>query len=86
MGYRIIEISENKVENLAEKVGKMLCMGEQVMECINDMAMSNYMGERNHDYEPDYDEGIPGGYGERSYMGERGRMGMRMGMRRGGRR
>lgn len=45
MGY-IVEISESKVENLAENIGKMLHYGGMAMHCIEEMRSGRHMGER----------------------------------------
>lgn len=46
MGY-IVEISESKVEHLADTVGKMLHYGGMAMHCIEEMRSEHgYMGER----------------------------------------
>lgn len=45
MGY-IVEISESKVENLAENIGKMLHYGGMAMHCIEEMRSGHHMGER----------------------------------------
>lgn len=69
MGY-IVEITESKMEHLAENAEKMLRYGGKVMQCIDELReQSGHMGERG------------GGYGERGY-GERGYgSGGRYGMR-----
>ncbi len=62
----IIEITESKVEHLADTVGKMLHYGGKAMECIDELRQEGRMGYRHDD----------GGYdrmGERGY----GRYGMR---------
>lgn len=65
MGY-IIEISESKVEHLADNISKMLHFGGMAMSCIEEMRSGHgYMGER----------GNYGNMGERS--GGYGRYGMR---------
>lgn len=67
MGY-IVEITESKVEHLADTVGKMLHYGGKAMECIEEMRHGDgRMGFRD-DTTRDYDR-----------MGERGysRYGMR---------
>ena len=64
MGY-IIEISESKVEHLAENAEKMLRYGGKLMQCIDELRQGSHMGERDYD---GYDR-----MGERSY----GRYGMR---------
>lgn len=47
MGY-IVEISESKVEHLAETVGKMLHYGGMAMHCIEEMRSEHgRMGERS---------------------------------------
>lgn len=69
MGY-IVEISESKVEHLADTVGKMLHYGGMAMHCIEEMRSEHgYMGERN-DYmnRGGYPMGERGGYG---HMGMR---------------
>lgn len=67
MGY-MIEIQENKAEEMAEHAKKMLKHGQKLYECIEELAESS-MGER----------GGYGRYGNRYDGG--GRYGNRMGMR-----
>lgn len=67
MGY-IVEITEDKVEGLAEHAKKILKHGKELYECIEELAESS-MGER----------GGYGRYGNRYDGG--GRYGNRMGMR-----
>ena len=55
----IIEISESKVEHLAENAEKMLRYGGKLMQCIDELRQGSYMGERDYD---GYDR-----MGERSY-------------------
>lgn len=46
MGY-IVEISENKVEHLADTVGKMLRYGGMAMQCIEELREGHgHMDER----------------------------------------
>lgn len=69
----IIEVTESKMEHLADTVGKMLHYGGKAMECIEDMRQGSRhdrMGFRDDDG-GDYDR-----MGERGY-GRGGRMGMR---------
>lgn len=61
MGY-IIEITESKMEHLAENAEKMLRYGGKVMQCIDELREESRHGEH--------------GYGERGY-GRGGRYGMR---------
>lgn len=73
MAY-VIEITEDKVQNIAEKTGKALRYMGEVMSCIDEMqnGSSEQMGERGGRYGNRY--GYRGGY--RDYdgyddMGER---------------
>lgn len=69
MGY-VIEISERKVEHLADNIGKMLHYGGMAMHCIEEMRNGHgYMGERD-DYvnRGGYPMGERGGY---SHIGMR---------------
>lgn len=56
MSY-IIEISENKIESLAENAEKMLRYGGKVMQCIDEMRSGNrsHLGEREREYD-DYED------------------------------
>lgn len=46
MGY-MIEITESKVEHLADTIGKMLHYGGMAMHCVEEMRQEHgYMGER----------------------------------------
>ena len=53
----IIEISEKKLNKLAENTHKMFKYGKKVMECIEELSEAADMGERR------------GGYGNRNYNG-----------------
>lgn len=70
----VIEITESKVEHLADTIGKMLHYGGMAMHCVEEMRREHgYMGER-------------GGYGrygmrEEEMPREDDRMGERMGYR-----
>lgn len=76
MAY-MIEFSEDKVENLSEKIGKALRYMGEAMTCLDEMQNGgSRSGERSpmHDYRDVY--------GERSYYGDRPEyMGERRGMR-----
>lgn len=57
----IVEITESKVEHLADTVGKMLEYGSHAMECIEELRGGHgRIGERN-----DGGYGRPGRYGMR---------------------
>lgn len=45
MGY-IIEITEDKAMDLKEKAKKILKIGKEMYECIEDLAEDSQMGER----------------------------------------
>lgn len=48
MGY-MIEITESKVEHLADTIGKMLHYGGMAMHCVEEMRQEHgYMGERGY--------------------------------------
>lgn len=77
MGY-MIEITENKFDELAENAEKMLRYGGKVMSCLDSMRRER-MGERMPDYRDDWrnggnDDDYDGGgrYGERRGGGYRG--------------
>lgn len=42
----MVEITESKVDNLAENIGKMLKYGSKAMECVEEMRNGSEMGER----------------------------------------
>lgn len=69
----MIEITEDKVDNLIEHLSKGLHCMTKVMECLEDLKDGSNMNERYDDDEEDYR------YEER--YGNRGRSG-NMGMRR----
>ncbi len=62
MGY-MIEISESKMEHLAENAEKMLRYGGKVMECIEELSQRRF-GERDDEDREDWDDemGERGGY------------------------
>lgn len=72
MSY-IIEITEHKLDEMSEHVGKMLKYGSRLMDCIDELQKeSERMGQREPmaDYRMGYREdqdmdGTPGRYGER---------------------
>lgn len=76
MGY-IIEITEDKVENLAEKVGKALRYMGEAMTCIDkmmdDKSNGESMGERGgyRDYRGGYRNPMHESYPDYDEMGER---------------
>lgn len=71
----IIEISENKVNDLANTISKMLHYGGMAMECIEDMRSgARYDNEDMHAEERHYAHGA-------RYGGEGMRGGARYGMR-----
>lgn len=60
----IIEITESKVEHLADTVGKMLHYGGKAMECIDELRHGGGRMGYREDEERDYDRmGERGGYG-----------------------
>ena len=73
MGY-MIEITENKVNEMSELVEKMLKYGGKLMHCIDEMGDDKYgrMGHRNPmpDYRDNWDDDDDR-YGER-HGGRRG--------------
>lgn len=70
----MIEITDDKVKNLAEKTGKALRYMGEVMSCIDEMQNGSEMGER----------GGYGRYGNRNWhYGNRGGWDDDMGERRG---
>lgn len=93
---RIIEITEDKISDLAEHVGKMLKHGGKAMECLEEIQSRGGFGERWDDderrYDEDYDDsdemGERGGYPRGGYVnrwGYPGGMGQRRGVRGTGR-
>ncbi len=82
MAY-IIEITEDKFEELGENVEKMLRYGGKVMSCIDHIRRkSGQMDERGSMNERDFMDYRNGGgsMNNRSYMNERGSMGERENM------
>lgn len=74
MGYKMIEISSEKKEELAENIEKALHYAGRAMSCVEQMAEGGQMGQRRYAMRDDMDDMEP-------HMGER-RYGMRrMGMR-----
>lgn len=74
---QIIEITEGKVEKMADYAEKMLKYGGKLMQCIEELSEGEGIGRRERGY----------GYDDDRYeeMGERGGMGERRGGRGGGR-
>ena len=74
MGY-IIEITEDKAMDLKEKANKILKIGKEMYECIEELAEDSQMGERGGYGRYDcrggygggggYSGGSGGGYGNR---------------------
>lgn len=63
----MVEITEDKLSNLAENAEKMLRYGGKVMQCIDEMQGSrmgerNYRGDYRNDYRGNYRDGYRGGY------------------------
>ena len=80
----IIEITENKMEHLAENVEKALKYMGKVMQCVEEMKDSSRMGERYED-DDDREEYMNERYGNRGSRSDGGgQFGMR-GSRGGGR-
>lgn len=69
----MIEITESKMEMLAENAEKMLRYGGKVMQCIDELK-NGRLGERHHDDYRDYREGR---YGMRSEDDDADRYGER---------
>lgn len=74
MGY-MIEITENKVNEMSELVEKMLKYGGKLMHCIDEMGDDKYgrMGHRSPmpDYRDNWDDDDDDRYDER-HGGRRG--------------
>ena len=92
MGYKMIEITSEKKEELAENIEKALHYAGRAMSCVEAMAEGGQMGQRMGMREED--DYYPKHIGQRRYgmrddmddiepyMGERRRYGMRrIGMR-----
>ncbi len=89
MGYKMIEITSEKKEELAENIEKALHYAGKAMMCVEAMAEGGQMGQRMgmRDDEDYYTQRMGQRYGQRR-MGQRDEMGDEpyMGERRYGRR
>lgn len=74
MGY-IVEITSEEKDELKDKAKKLLKIGKEMYECIDELAEGRQMGERGG-----YDNRYGGGYGNRGDYGG-GDYGNRMGYR-----
>lgn len=79
---RMIKIEESKKDKMSEYAEKMLKYGGKLMQCLEELDEGG-MGERDDDYDEDWDDDDMmgnrngGGMGQRRYRRENGGMGER---------
>lgn len=78
----MIQIKEDKAEEMAEHAKKMLKHGKKLYECIEELCEDSYMGERNYNRYGNR-SGNSGGYGNRMGYREEDEWDDDMGERRG---
>ena len=52
----LIEVSDKKISNLADAIGKMLHYGGKAMECVEEMKSSERKSNSRHMMDEDYDD------------------------------